>query len=295
MEKIAFKIYPMLLVIASFTLEAKPPIPTPTIGIGSFSSQDVWGGQWAVGVQFDELATGYVDYQSSDVAKQLSLMVDRQFYLTRSLSLVGSVGSTFWLNSDDIEEVVFEPLLGIGVRYDWSPYVATSVGYRYPVTQEFSELLEPSIQLGVIVKPFNHGKSDSLLIAAEAIRPVEALPEMKKVDMPVEGCKAGIFIRSFYFAHDSATSDISRQDIALIQALDGTRYTVIGHTDSLGSSDYNQKLGLKRAEFVKQVLQENGVHEAAVFVCSRGEAEASEEKMRTNNALQRRVDIYFIE
>ncbi|EGU40104.1 OmpA family protein, partial [Vibrio ichthyoenteri ATCC 700023] len=140
--------------------------------------------------------------------------------------------------------------------------------------------------------PFNHGKPDSLLIAAEAIRPVEPLPEIKKVDMSVVGCEAGVFIRSFYFSHDSATSDISREDIALIQALDGTRYTVIGHTDSLGSSDYNQKLGLKRAEFVKQVLQENGVREGAVFACSRGEAEAREERVHTNNALQRRADVY---
>lgn len=287
----------MLLVIASFALEAKPPIPTPTIGIGigSFSGQGVWGGQWAVGVQFDELATSYVDYQSSDVAKQLSLMVDRQFYLTDSLSLVGSVGSTFWLNGDDIEEVVFEPLVGIGVRYDWSPYVATSVGYRYPVTQEFSELLEPSVQLGVIVKPFNYGKSDNILIAAEAIRPIEALPEMKKVDMPVKACEVGVFVRSFYFAHDSSTSDISREVVALMQALDGTRYTVIGHTDSLGSSDYNLKLGLKRAEFVKQVLQENGVREGAVFACSRGETDANLEETNLNNALQRRVDVYFLE
>ncbi|ANS86544.1 hypothetical protein VSVS12_02805 [Vibrio scophthalmi] len=295
MKKIISKIYPMLLVIASFTLEAKPPIPTPTIGIGSFSGQDVWGGQLAVGVQFDELANGYIDYQSSEIANQLSLMVDRQLYITDSLSLIGSAGSTVWLDAEDVEEVTFEPLVAMGIRYDWSPYVAASVSYRYPITQDYPNVLEPSIQVGLIIKPFYRGDKNVVVVAERPVRPIEVLPIVESLDDLVDRCDVGVFIQSFYFTHDSAKTEIRPEAVALMQASEGTHYTVIGHTDRSGSRDYNFQLGLRRAEFAKQVMMNNGVGEGNVSACSRGEFEANEQKMGSDNALQRRVDIYYHE
>ena len=47
---------------------------------------------------------------------------------------------------------------------------------------------------------------------------------------------------------------------------------LIGHTDRLGSEAYNQKLGLQRAQTVKEYLQSKGV-QSPISVKSAGETE----------------------
>jgi len=48
---------------------------------------------------------------------------------------------------------------------------------------------------------------------------------------------------------------------------------IIGHTDSAGPENYNDKLALQRAEAVKQALSAKGVDASSIQVTSRGEAE----------------------
>ena len=54
---------------------------------------------------------------------------------------------------------------------------------------------------------------------------------------------------------------------------DGTRVLVVGHTDAVGSSTYNQELSLARAEEVREALATYGVEPGRVRAEGRGEAE----------------------
>lgn len=57
--------------------------------------------------------------------------------------------------------------------------------------------------------------------------------------------------------------------------LKGKSIRLIGHTDPRGTPQYNEKLGLERAERVKRYLVTNGVEEGRVATSSVGEDEAS--------------------
>ncbi len=51
------------------------------------------------------------------------------------------------------------------------------------------------------------------------------------------------------------------------------RLTVVGHTDDVGSEAANQDLGLRRAEFVKNILVRQGAPAERIYTSSRGESE----------------------
>lgn len=66
---------------------------------------------------------------------------------------------------------------------------------------------------------------------------------------------------------------------------------VEGHADYIGSEEYNQKLGLRRAERVMKELAELGIEPARMSVASFGESKpAVEEKTDWARAVNRRVE-----
>ena len=83
-----------------------------------------------------------------------------------------------------------------------------------------------------------------------------------------------------------------------VKGLDKTVYIEIeGHTDSIGSEDYNRQLGEKRADAVRNYLNENGgIPLHAMNVISRGEENpVSDNKSKQGRAQNRRVVIRVLE
>lgn len=69
---------------------------------------------------------------------------------------------------------------------------------------------------------------------------------------------------------------------------------VVGRADTKGKTEYNQELGMKRAEHVKGLLVTDGVAAARITTASRGEEDAvGDEKASTgySEGFDRRVDI----
>jgi OmpA-OmpF porin, OOP family len=53
----------------------------------------------------------------------------------------------------------------------------------------------------------------------------------------------------------------------------GSRLEVAGHTDLVGTVEYNSKLGMKRAEIVGKYLQEKGIQAGRMEIVSKGAAD----------------------
>ncbi|MNF32067.1 Outer membrane porin F precursor [compost metagenome] len=108
-----------------------------------------------------------------------------------------------------------------------------------------------------------------------------------------------IVIRDVLFEFDSArltASDKTRLDkiaTRLKQEAPSARLAVSGHTDSVGSDDYNQKLSQKRAQSVTDYLIESGVPRSSfVSVTGMGESQpVADNSTEEGRAANRRVEI----
>jgi OOP family OmpA-OmpF porin len=69
----------------------------------------------------------------------------------------------------------------------------------------------------------------------------------------------------------------------------------VGHTDSVGSDTYNQKLSVRRAEAVKAYLVSKGVEANRVYTEGKGEKQpVADNKTAAGRAKNRRVEIEVV-
>ena len=69
----------------------------------------------------------------------------------------------------------------------------------------------------------------------------------------------------------------------------------VGHTDSVGSDAYNQKLSIRRAEAVKAYLVSKGIDKSRVYTEGKGEKQpVADNKSKEGRAKNRRVEIEVV-
>ncbi|PBJ21896.1 Outer membrane porin F precursor [Pseudomonas ogarae] len=108
-----------------------------------------------------------------------------------------------------------------------------------------------------------------------------------------------IVIRDVHFEFNKATLTPDDMDVLstvatrLKQETSTAQLRVTGHTDSVGSDAYNQRLSEKRANSVVQYLVENGVPRASfVSVSGAGESQpVADNKTADGRAMNRRTEI----
>ncbi|MEX0167269.1 OmpA family protein [Pseudomonas brassicacearum] len=108
-----------------------------------------------------------------------------------------------------------------------------------------------------------------------------------------------IVIRDVHFEFNKATLTPADKDVLstvatrLKQETSTAQLRVTGHTDSVGSDAYNQRLSEKRANSVVQYLVDNGVPRASfVSVSGAGESQpVADNKTADGRAMNRRTEI----
>jgi OOP family OmpA-OmpF porin len=69
----------------------------------------------------------------------------------------------------------------------------------------------------------------------------------------------------------------------------------VGHTDSIGTDAYNQKLSLRRAEAVKAYLISKGIDAKRVYTEGKGEKQpVTSNKTSAGRAKNRRVEVEVV-
>jgi OOP family OmpA-OmpF porin len=83
--------------------------------------------------------------------------------------------------------------------------------------------------------------------------------------------------------------------VGKIQGINLEVIIAVGHTDSVGTDAYNQKLSVRRAEAVKAYLVSKGIEKNRVYTEGKGEKQpVADNKTAEGRAKNRRVEIEVV-
>tara|TARA_B100001057_G_scaffold472853_1_gene536577 strand:+ start:1086 stop:1895 length:810 start_codon:yes stop_codon:yes gene_type:complete len=124
----------------------------------------------------------------------------------------------------------------------------------------------------------------------------EAVSKNKEEAIIVTKNKNDEIIQIVYFDFDKIElSDVSLKNIKkflINNKKQINEYLIIGHTDTKGTKKYNLSLSIKRAEFVKNILINNGISDKKIDIFGKGEDFlALDTPDETKHPANRRVEI----
>lgn len=144
---------------------------------------------------------------------------------------------------------------------------------------------------------------DGAIVAPVAVAPVaqESAPAAAPVvaPVPVAATKVTYAADAFFDFDKSVLKPAGKAKLDdLIAKVKGINLEVIiavGHTDSVGSDAYNQKLSIKRSEAVKAYLVSKGIEKNRVYTEGKGEKQpVADNKTKDGRSKNRRVEIEVV-
>jgi len=144
-----------------------------------------------------------------------------------------------------------------------------------------------------------HPDCDGALKKAAPVKVAEA-PKAAPAPAPVAVAIKQTYAGDTFFAFDKAVvtpaGKVMLDDLAAkINSIQVEVVIAVGHTDSVGSAEYNLKLGERRARAVKAYLVTKGVNASRIYVESKGETQPiADNKTSAGRAKNRRVEIEVV-
>jgi OOP family OmpA-OmpF porin len=130
--------------------------------------------------------------------------------------------------------------------------------------------------------------------------PAEPTPAPTPAPAPVPTSEKVSYSADAFFDFDKAVlkpaGQASLDDLAgKLKDINLEVIIAVGHTDSIGTDAYNQKLSVRRAEAVKAYLQSKGVEANRIYTEGKGEKQpVADNKIAEGRAKNRRVEIEVV-
>jgi OmpA-OmpF porin, OOP family len=94
------------------------------------------------------------------------------------------------------------------------------------------------------------------------------------------------------FSSDKSTDNYVSESNAYLDQNSQARLSIIGHTDAIGTEEYNQALGYRRAQTMAQYFEEKGMPADKILIESKGEQEPlADNNTNTGRSRNRRTSI----
>ena len=135
--------------------------------------------------------------------------------------------------------------------------------------------------------------------APAAAAPAAAAPKAAPAPAPAAATKVTYAADAFFDFDKSVLKKEGKAKLDdLVGKVKGINLEVIiavGHTDSVGTDAYNQKLSVRRAEAVKAYLVSKGIEKNRVYTEGKGEKQpVADNKTKEGRAKNRRVEIEVV-
>jgi OmpA-OmpF porin, OOP family len=127
-----------------------------------------------------------------------------------------------------------------------------------------------------------------------------AAPAAPKAAAPVAAASKVTYAADAFFDFDKAVvkpAGKAKLDdlVAKVKGINLEVIIAVGHTDSIGSDAYNQKLSVRRAEAVKAYLVSKGIEKNRIYTEGKGEKQpVASNKTKEGRAKNRRVEIEVV-
>jgi len=202
------------------------------------------------------------------------------------------------------KEEKFQAKVGLGLQYQLNDaWAVRGEVERYRLRDPLGNRGEMDLASISLIRAF--GRPAARTIPAPAPAPVAAPQEVQPVAPIVEAAPQPVsekvsFAAEALFDFDralvkpegkAALDDLMRK----LQGMDTEVMIAVGHTDSVGSDAYNQKLSLRRADAVKAYLVSKGLDQARLYTEGKGETQPiADNATAEGRARNRRVVIEVV-
>ncbi len=148
---------------------------------------------------------------------------------------------------------------------------------------------------GALVAPVAAAPAPAATPAAAVVAPAAAAP----APAPAMASKVTYAADAFFDFDKSVLKPEGKAKLDdLVSKVQGVNLEVIiavGHTDSIGTDAYNQKLSVRRSEAVKAYLVSKGIDKNRVYTEGKGEKQpVADNKTKEGRAKNRRVEIEVV-
>lgn len=273
---------------------------------GQNADKDDWGGGVFVGYNFNSwfaLEGGYTYLGQADIGSDgfevqgIDLLGKFTYEVSDSFDIYGKLGG-FVFDADNSTSAVNDDksgltgTAGVGLEYFFNNDLSARAEYQYYAqVGDTQSPGESDIHFYGLSLVYHWGAPAPLPVVEPEPEPMpEPVPEVVKVEA------VGAVLP---FAFDS--NKLTQRDIELLQPVaqqlvkyPDTQLYVVGHTDSRGALDYNQKLSEERAAVVAGYVGNHfGIDKSRIVAQGRGELEpVATNDNEEGRAQNRRVEVF---
>ena len=203
-----------------------------------------------------------------------------------------NAGDAFYTRQDvditGIKSVTTDAQLASGKMLPWN------AGVRFNIYYEFYE--QPPVK-----KERKKKKKKVQPVVVDTVVVQEEIIPQDTIVYNGDTIQAGdtIVMENLFFDNDKTNirhqSDRTLDELAdLLQRHSTVKITLIGHTDNVGSADYNQRLSEGRVNSVKAELVKRGIDASRITTIGKGETEpVADNSTAEGRAENRRVEVIF--